>query len=87
MVSPIYERSFDPLTESLLKELREIAESHYEVKDEPDLFEALGILENELNKQKPRQVIVKGMLYQLKLHVPLQSNSESLLRILKEDHL
>lgn len=84
---PIYERKFDPLTESLLKELREIAESHYEVKDEPDLFEALGILENELNKQKPRQVIVKGMLYQLKLHVPLQSNSESLLRILKEDHL
>ncbi|MCY7525588.1 TetR family transcriptional regulator, partial [Bacillus safensis] len=84
---PIYERSFDPLTESLLKELREIAEAHYEVKDEPELFEALGILENELNKQKPRQVIVKGMLYQLKLYAPLQTNSESLLRILKEDHL
>ncbi|MCY7532136.1 TetR/AcrR family transcriptional regulator [Bacillus sp. FSL K6-0046] len=84
---PIYERSFDPLTESLLKELRELAEAHYEVKDEPDLFEALGILENELNKQKPRQVIVKGMLYQLKLYTPLQPVSGSLLRILKEDHL
>ena len=84
---PIYERSFDPLTESLLKELREQAEAHYAVKDEPDLFEALGILENELNKQKPRQVIVKGMLYQLKLYTPLQTHSESLLRILKEDHL
>ncbi|WJE29581.1 TetR/AcrR family transcriptional regulator [Bacillus altitudinis] len=84
---PIYERSFDPLTESLLKELREQAEEHYEVKDEPDLFEALGILENELNKQKPRQVIVKGMLYQLKLYAPLQSQTESLLRILKENYL
>jgi hypothetical protein len=57
------------------------------VKDEPDLFEALSILENELNKQKPRQVIVKGMLYQLKLYAQLQTHSESLLRILKEDHL
>ena len=28
-----------------------MAEAHYEVKDEPELFEALGILENELNKQ------------------------------------
>ena len=84
---PIYERPFDPLTESLLKELRELAETRFEVKDEPELFEALGILENELNKQKPRQVIVKGMLYQLKLYAPLQINAESLLRIMKEDHL
>ncbi|MDM5299418.1 TetR/AcrR family transcriptional regulator [Bacillus pumilus] len=84
---PIYKRSFDPLTEALLKELSELAETHYEVKSEPELFEALGILENELNKQKPRQVIVKGMLYQLKLFTPLQSISESLLRTMKEDHL
>ncbi|MFJ5964611.1 TetR/AcrR family transcriptional regulator [Bacillus sp. NPDC093026] len=84
---PIYEHSFDPLTESLLKELTELAETHYEVKNEPDLFEALDILENELNKQKPRQVIVKGMLYQLKMYTPLQSICESLLRTLKEDHL
>ncbi|OLP65185.1 hypothetical protein BACPU_17190 [Bacillus pumilus] len=84
---PIYKRSFDPLTEALLKELSELAETHYEVKNEPELFEALGILENELNKQKPRQVIVKGMLYQLKLFTPLQSISESLLRTMKEDHL
>ncbi|WP_226567984.1 TetR/AcrR family transcriptional regulator [Bacillus stratosphericus] len=83
----IYEQSFDPLTESLLKELRGLAEEHYEVKNESDLFEALGILENELNKQKPRQVIVKGMLYQLKLYAPLQSISEALLRTSKEDHL
>lgn len=84
---PIYERPFDPLTESLLKELRDLAETRFEVKDEPELFEALGILENELNKQKPRQVIVKGMLYQLKLYAPLQINAESLLRIMKENHL
>ncbi|MFS0656148.1 TetR/AcrR family transcriptional regulator [Bacillus sp. 179-C3.3 HS] len=84
---PIYERSSDPLTETLLMELREQAEAHYEGKHEPELFEALGILENELNKQKPRQVIVKGMLYQLKLYIPLQSISESLLRTMNEDHL
>ncbi|WP_186314933.1 hypothetical protein [Bacillus pumilus] len=50
------------MSECVLKELREEGEEHYEVKEEGDLFEGVGILENELKKEKRREVMVKGMV-------------------------
>ncbi|MFN2744206.1 MULTISPECIES: TetR/AcrR family transcriptional regulator [Bacillus] len=79
---PFY--TFDPLKEALLKEMRIKADKRYQGAPPSDLTESLGILDKELRKQKPRNAIIKGMLYNIKEYEALQKEAVKLAELLRK---
>ncbi|MDR4958086.1 TetR/AcrR family transcriptional regulator [Bacillus sonorensis] len=81
---PFY--TFDPLKEALINEMRIKADKQFGGAPPTDLTESLDILEDELKKRKPRNAVIKGMLFNLKEYETLQKEADRLARMVKKDN-
>lgn len=76
----------DPLTESIVKSLRDKINS-LNTNSSLELSESLDILEAEMKKKTPKLVIIKGMIHNLTESEALAKDAEQLKYLLKQQYI
>lgn len=76
----------DPLTESIVKSLREKIKN-LNTNSSFELSESLDILEAEMKKKTPKLVIIKGMIHNLMESEALAEDAEQLTYLLKQQYI
>ncbi|KJJ40274.1 TetR family transcriptional regulator [Bacillus subtilis] len=76
----------DPLTESIVKSLRDKINS-LNTNSSLELSESLDILEAEMKKKTPKLVIIKGMIHNLTESEALAKDAEQLKYLMKQQYI
>ncbi|MGZ9792081.1 TetR/AcrR family transcriptional regulator [Bacillus atrophaeus] len=86
LFGPLYHGRPDPLSESIIKEIR-IKIGKMNTVSAPELTESLDILEAEMKKKTPKQAIIKGMILNLKESEAIAKEAEQLRYLLKQQFI